>query len=58
MDIQQAARVLGGDVHGSQILAPGPNHSHRDRSMSIKFSHGAAVTEYLFQFLTNSNNFD
>ena len=33
----EVARRLGGDVSGrNQILAPGPNHSPQDRSMSIK----------------------
>jgi hypothetical protein len=30
------ARALGGDVVGHQVLAPGPGHSARDRSLSIR----------------------
>jgi hypothetical protein len=31
-------RALGGEAHGNRILAPGPGHSPRDRSMSIFIS--------------------
>lgn len=34
-DLRELARLLGGDVSGSQVLAPGPGHSSRDRSMSV-----------------------
>jgi putative DNA primase/helicase len=35
-DIRAAAAALGGDVVGpNQILCPGPNHSPRDRSLSV-----------------------
>ncbi len=33
---QQVVRYLGGDWHGHYGLAPGPGHSKRDRSLSIK----------------------
>lgn len=33
---QQLAHALGGEVSGSQILAPGPGHSPKDRSLSIR----------------------
>jgi len=32
------ARALGGEVVGNQVLAPGPGHDKRDRSLSIKLS--------------------
>lgn len=32
------ARALGGQVNGRQVLAPGPNHSPKDRSLSVKLS--------------------
>jgi AAA domain len=35
---QQVAAALGGEVSGREILAPGPGHSAKDRSLSIKFS--------------------
>ena len=34
-DLRELARLLGGDVSGSQVLAPGPGHSRSDRSMSV-----------------------
>jgi AAA domain len=35
-DLQSLSRVLGGEVSGGQVLAPGPGHSRTDRSMSVK----------------------
>lgn len=35
MNLQAIARALGGVVTGRQVLAPGPGHSKRDRSMSV-----------------------
>lgn len=37
-DLRAIAARLDGEVIGGQILAPGPGHGPRDRSMSIKFS--------------------
>ncbi len=36
LDLRTIARALGGEVSGRQVLAPGPNHSPRDRSMSVR----------------------
>jgi putative DNA primase/helicase len=36
LTLQQLARALGGDISGNQVLAPGPGHSPKDRSLSIK----------------------
>ena len=36
MDPRTVARALGGKISGRQILAPGPGHSARDRSLSIR----------------------
>lgn len=36
--LREIARALGGDVVGAQVLAPGPNHDKRDRSLSVKIS--------------------
>ena len=36
ISLREAAAALGGDVNGNQILAPGPGHSPKDRSLSIK----------------------
>lgn len=36
-DLRTMARDLGGEVAGiGQILCPGPGHSHRDRSLSVR----------------------
>lgn len=40
-DLRELARLLGGDVSGSQVLAPGPGHSRRDRSVSVMLSPSA-----------------
>jgi hypothetical protein len=37
-DLRAFARVLGGQVIGGQVLAPGPGHSRLDRSLSIRLS--------------------
>lgn len=37
-DLRTIARALGGEVSGAQVLAPGPGHGPRDRSVCIKFS--------------------
>ena len=37
MDTAKIAHALGGEVNGpNSILAPGPGHSHRDRSLSVR----------------------
>jgi hypothetical protein len=33
---QQVAAALGGEVSGREVLAPGPGHSTKDRSMSVR----------------------
>ena len=38
MDLQRLARALGGEVNSGQVLAPGPGHSPKDRSLSVKLS--------------------
>lgn len=35
-NLQTLARALGGEVNNGQVLAPGPGHSAKDRSLSIK----------------------
>jgi putative DNA primase/helicase len=37
-DLRIIARALGGRVIGCQVLAPGPGHSARDRSLSVRLS--------------------
>jgi hypothetical protein len=41
MDLRSLARALGGEVSGRQVLAPGPGHSPRDRSLAIYLSSDA-----------------
>jgi putative DNA primase/helicase len=35
-DLKYIARVLGGEVTGTQVLVPAPGHSPRDRSLAIR----------------------
>ena len=37
-DLRAIAKMLGGVVVGRQVLAPGPGHSPKDRSMSVTLS--------------------
>ena len=41
MDIRNIARGLGGEVAGRQVLAPGPGHSRKDRSLSVRLDERA-----------------
>jgi putative DNA primase/helicase len=41
MDLRQIAQALGGNVTGRQVLAPGPGHSPRDRSLAVRISNDA-----------------
>jgi hypothetical protein len=36
LTLPSLARALGGEVSGSQVLAPGPKHSPRDRSLAVR----------------------
>jgi putative DNA primase/helicase len=38
LDLRSIARALGGEVSGHQVLAPGPGHSPKDRSLAIRIS--------------------
>ena len=38
---KQIAAALGGEVSGREVLAPGPNHSPKDRSMAIRMDPAA-----------------
>jgi Toprim domain len=38
LDLRSIVRALGGEISGGQALVPGPGHSKRDRSLSIKLS--------------------
>jgi putative DNA primase/helicase len=37
-DLRSVAHALGGEVCGAQVLAPGPGHSAKDRSLSVCLS--------------------
>ena len=37
LSLKEAARALGGEAYGRQVLAPGPGHSSQDRSLSVGF---------------------
>ncbi|GAA0004409.1 AAA family ATPase [Bradyrhizobium diazoefficiens] len=41
MTPQQVAAALGGEVSGREVLAPGPGHAPKDRSLSIKLDSSA-----------------
>lgn len=41
LDARQVAAALGGEASGNSVLAPGPGHSPRDRSLSIKIVPGS-----------------
>src|SRR5262245_59923734 len=47
---QQIARALGGDVCGNQVLVPGPGHSPKDRSLSIRLIESAPNGFLLYSF--------
>jgi hypothetical protein len=34
--LEEIARVLGGEIRGDYVAAPGPGHSPKDRSMTVK----------------------
>jgi hypothetical protein len=38
LSLKEAARRLNGEISGDQILCPGPNHSPKDRSLSVKLT--------------------
>jgi putative DNA primase/helicase len=41
VNLRDIARVLGGEVSGRQVLAPGPGHSPGDRSLAVRLSGSA-----------------
>ena len=36
IDLRSLQRALGGEISGGQLLCPGPGHSPRDRSLSVR----------------------
>jgi putative DNA primase/helicase len=41
LSLQSVARPLGGEVSGRRVLAPGPGHSPKDRSLAISINNDA-----------------
>jgi hypothetical protein len=41
INLRSLARALGGEVQGNEVLAPGPGHSVKDRSLSVKLEDSA-----------------
>jgi hypothetical protein len=41
MSLKAIASAMGGEVSGGQVLAPGPGHSKKDRSLSIRLDPSA-----------------
>jgi RecA-family ATPase len=41
IDLESLACALGGEARGNQVLAPGPGHSAKDRSLSVKLDANA-----------------
>ena len=54
-DLRAIAKAIGGDVVGHQVLAPGPGHSRKDRSLSIRLS--ATAPEGFIAFSHAGDNF-
>ena len=50
LNLQTLARLLGGEVRGRQVLAPGPGHSAADRSLSIKLDAKAPDSFVVYSF--------
>ena len=43
MSLRTLARALGGEVQGKQVVAPGPGHSRKDRSLGVRPSASSPV---------------
>ena len=41
MDLRSIAQALGGEVSNGQVLAPAPNHSPKDRGLSVRIESSA-----------------
>lgn len=39
--LQQVAKILGGEIGNGQVLCPGPGHSAKDRSLSVRLDTSA-----------------
>jgi hypothetical protein len=52
-DLQTLARALGGEVNDGQVIAPGPGHSAKDRSLSVKLDNNAPDGFLVHSFSTD-----
>jgi hypothetical protein len=50
IDLREIAHRLDGEVAGGQVLAPGPAHDRRDRSLSVKLSASAPDGFVVYSF--------
>jgi hypothetical protein len=50
MSLSSAARLLGGEFSGGQIVCPGPGHSPRDRSLAVRFNADAPDGFLVFSY--------
>jgi hypothetical protein len=50
VSLQQLAQALGGEISNGQVLAPGPQHSPKDRSLAVKLSSTAPDGFVVFSF--------
>jgi hypothetical protein len=46
MSLQQIARALDGEIAGNQVRAPGPGHSPKDRSLTVKLDNRGEIIVY------------
>jgi putative DNA primase/helicase len=54
LDLRAIARALGGEVAGQVILAPGPGHSAKDRSLSFRLSANAPDGFQVYSFAADN----
>jgi hypothetical protein len=50
LTLEELARVVGGEISGAEVLAPGPGHSVKDRSLSVRLSDKAKDGFVVFSF--------
>ena len=50
--LEEIARAVGGEISGGQVRAPGPGHSTKDRSLSIKL---AADGDFIIHSFANDD---
>src|SRR5262245_48613652 len=47
-DLRSIARVLGGEISGAQVLAPGPGHSAKNRSLAVRIGRNGKLIVHSF----------